>query len=336
MKRTTTKTSIKAKKINKTRKTARKSSSAKIPTVPILYEDKDYVVVNKPAGLVVHSDGKTVEPLLTDWILKHYPKTAKVGEPLIIRSKKNAQASTMKATGVPDATTPLADTSAESVAGIKGLVEDDEDATTSEPIAAVSIARPGIVHRLDRGTSGAIVIAKNQKAHIHLKEQFQAHTVNKKYVAFVYGEFADPADKYGIIDRPIGRSKRDFRRWSAQRGARGELRPAETWYSVLASRKALDDGTGRRSGNGFAYLELEPKTGRTHQIRVHLKAINHPVVCDDLYAPERPCALGFGRTALHAHSIEFTGLNGKVIKVTAPIPADFKKAAQELEIELGK
>ena len=271
--------------------------------IDILYEDVDYVAVNKPVGLVVHSDGKTVEPLLTDWVVEHYPKTAKVGEPLVINASTAA-------------------------------IEDEEDATIAEPLAPVVIARPGIVHRLDRGTSGVIIIAKNQKAHAYLKEQFQARSITKKYLAFVYGEFTDPTDKYGIIDRPIGRSKKDFRRWSAQRGARGEMRPAETWYTVLANRKGFDDGTGRRSGNGFAFLELEPKTGRTHQIRVHLKAINHPVVCDSLYATERSCALGFGRTALHARSIEFTNMKGKRISVIAPLPADFKKAGKELEIDL--
>ena len=272
----------------------------------ILYEDKDFVAVNKPAGLVVHDDGKQVavlaqpaevtpakkkavksakgktkkEPVLTDWVLKKYPKAAKVGEPIIMTN---------------------------------GTVID----------------RPGIVHRLDRGTSGVIIIAKNQKSYLSLKEQFQERNVTKKYLAFVYGQFED---KYGTINRPVGRSKNDFRKWSAQRGARGELRPAETWYTVLGKSGGLDDGTGRRSGNGYSYLEIEPKTGRTHQIRVHMKAINHPVVCDSLYAPERPCALGFGRTALHAYSLTFHKMNGEAVTVTAPIPADFKKACKELGI----
>jgi 23S rRNA pseudouridine1911/1915/1917 synthase len=261
----------------------------------ILYEDKDFVAVNKPAGLVVHDDGKQLamttnakgkavtakkEPVLTDWVLKKYPKMKKVGEPIVMTN---------------------------------GTVID----------------RPGIVHRLDRGTSGVIVIAKNQKSYAALKEQFQARSVTKKYLAFVYGQFED---KYGTVNRPMGRSKNDFRKWSAQRGARGELRPAETWYTVLGSSLGLDDGTGRRSGNGYSYIEVEPKTGRTHQIRVHMKAINHPVVCDSLYAPERPCALGFGRTALHAHALTFHKMNGEAVTVTAPIPADFKKACKKLGI----
>ena len=266
----------------------------------IIYDDKDYVAVNKPAGLVVHEDGKALatepdgtndsakavmrEPVLTDWVLENYPKTAKVGEPIVMTN-------------------------------------------------GGSISRPGIVHRLDRGTSGVIVIAKNQKAHAHLKAQFQARTVVKKYYAFVYGEFED---KYGTINRPIGRSKKDFRRYSAQRGARGEMRPAETWYTVVAYRGGLDDGTGRRSGAGFSLLEVEPKTGRTHQIRVHFKAVNHPIICDSLYAPERQCALGFGRPALHSYSIEFLDMKNKPVKIVAPLPADFKHACRELGIEMPK
>jgi 23S rRNA pseudouridine1911/1915/1917 synthase len=264
--------------------------------IDIIYEDKDYVAVNKPAGLVVHGDGKPAkvsedtdgeavvaekEQVLTDWVSKHFPETEGVGEPIVMTN-------------------------------------------------GVTIHRPGIVHRLDRGTSGVIVIAKNQKAHSHLKEQFQARTVAKKYFAFVYGEFED---KYGSINRPIGRSKKDFRKYSAQRGARGEMRPAETWYTVVATRGGLDDGTGRRSGSGYSFVEVEPKTGRTHQIRVHFKAVNHPIVCDSLYAPERQCALGFGRPALHSYSIEFIGLNGKPIKIVAPLPADFMAACKELGID---
>jgi RluA family pseudouridine synthase len=302
-----------------------KKAAPKLPKIDILYEDADFVAINKPAGLVVHSDGKTVEPLLTDWVVENYPKTAKVGEPIVIGAPKDIAEN---ASAVLAAPTGPASTISSAPA------EDEDDATTPERIALTIIERPGIVHRLDRGTSGVIVIAKNQKAHAALKEQFQARSVSKKYLAFVYGEFADPADKYGTINRPIGRSKKDFRRFSAQRGARGEMRPAETWYTVLASRKGLDDGTGRRAGGGYAFLEVEPKTGRTHQIRVHFKAINHPIVCDDLYAAERECALGFGRPALHASSIEFTTMKGKRVTATAPMPADFKKACRELEIDV--
>jgi 23S rRNA pseudouridine1911/1915/1917 synthase len=236
--------------------------------IPILYEDKDIVAVDKPAGIVVHPDGKSKGPFLTDWILEKYPKTKKVGEPIETKDY--------------------------------GIIE-----------------RPGIVHRLDRDTSGVFLIAKTKKGYDYLKKQFQNRTILKKYYAFVYGELKD---QFGIINRPIGRSPRDFRRWSATRGARGEMREAETWYTLLASR------------SGFSFVEAEPKTGRTHQIRVHFKAINHPVVCDRLYAAEKPDALGFSRTALHASSIVFKNCAEKEITVKSPIPDDFKNAFEELGI----
>ncbi|MDQ5893262.1 MAG: rRNA synthase, partial [Patescibacteria group bacterium] len=150
-----------------------------------------------------------------------------------------------------------------------------------------------------------------------LKDQFQERTLTKKYLTFVYGEIKD---QFGIINRPIGRSPKDFRRWSATRGARGELRDAETWYTLLAYRA------------GYSFLEVEPKTGRTHQIRVHFKALNHPVVCDGLYASGMPNKIGFERNALHAYSIEFTTYDRKKVLVKAPVPADFLNAFEELGI----
>ena len=232
----------------------------------ILYEDKDYVAVNKPAGLIVHPDGKREARTLTDWILEKYPETRDVGEPI-------------------------------------------------QTADGALIHRPGIVHRLDKDTSGVVVVAKNAAAHAHLKSQFQNREVEKKYHAFVYGELKDDE---GTIDRPIGRSKNDFRLWSAQRGARGVMRDAETRYTVLAR------------GGGYSFVEVIPKTGRTHQIRVHFKAIHYPIVCDSLYAPKRPCALGFSRLALHSSELRFTALGGKKVTVEAPFPADFEAAVAHI------
>jgi len=252
----------------------------KIPKVDILYEDNDCIVVNKPSGLMVHSDGRAHGPFLTDWILKKYPKTKDVGEP---------------AHGVDGSPT----------------------------------ARPGIVHRLDRETSGALLIAKTVAGHAHLKKQFQNRAMIKKYLAFVWGEMDE---EFGTITRPIGRSSSDFRKWSAQRGARGEMRDAETYWTKINNGTALVDGGKMEK---FSLLEVEPKTGRTHQIRVHMVANQHPVVGDMLYAPKRPMALGFARTALHARSIEFETLTGTRVKVEAPLPKDFKHAYKELGIQLA-
>jgi 23S rRNA pseudouridine1911/1915/1917 synthase len=229
--------------------------------IPIIFENDEVLVVDKPTGLVVHSDGKTDEPALTDWVLEKYPEVESVGEPARYNGKE--------------------------------------------------IARPGIVHRLDRETSGVIVLAKTQESFLNLKKQFQDREIEKTYNAFVYGALKE---EKGTIDRAIGKSKSDFRKWSAQRGARGELREAITDYKVLKKNK------------DFSYVEVSPKTGRTHQIRVHFKAINYPVVCDKLYAPKRACELGFDRLALHARSITFSLLDGESVTVEADIPEDFKDA----------
>lgn len=173
------------------------------------------------------------------------------------------------------------------------------------------ITRSGIVHRLDRETSGVIVVARTQESFLNLKKQFQERKIEKTYNAFSYGALKE---EKGIINRPIGKSKSDFRKWSAQRGARGDLREAITYYKVLKKNK------------DFSYLEISPKTGRTHQIRVHFKAINHPIVCDKLYAPKHSCGLGFKRLALHARELSFFLLNRQKITVEADLPEDFKEA----------
>ncbi len=236
----------------------------------LLYEDADIIAVNKPAGLIVHSDGKTQEPSLADWVLTQYPETKDVGEP--------------------------------------------GRTTTGE-----SVLRPGIVHRLDRETSGVMLIAKTSTGFDMLKKQFQEHSIKKEYHAFVYGSVKLDHDK---IDRPIGRSAQDFRKWSAQRGAKGELRDAVTDYYVVAR--------GEVEGEQYSFVHVFPLTGRTHQIRVHFKAINYPLVADTLYAPGRENRLGFERLALHAHQITFMKLDGSLQTVCAPYPQDFERALARL------
>lgn len=245
--------------------------------ITILYEDHDCLVINKPAGLMVHPDGRAEGPFLTDWIIEHYPSTKNVGE------------------------------------GMRDQKGEDID-------------RSGIVHRLDRETSGAMIIAKNQETHSFLKMQFQDRQVKKKYLVFVWGEVKE---EFGTIDRPIGRSGRDFRKYSAQRGARGEMKEAETYWTKISSVETEIDGVNQK----FSLLEAEPKTGRTHQIRVHFNAVNHPVVSDLLYAPKKPKALGFDRIALHSLYINFVNSQGKDVEVKAPLPDDFKNAIKALGIE---
>ena len=236
----------------------------------IIYEDENTLILNKPAGLVVHDDGKIreeKEKTLCDWVMDNYPEMENVGEPMEIRQK-------------------------------------------TEEIKIIK--RPGIVHRLDRETSGVIVLAKNQETFDFLKEQFQERKVDKVYNAVIWGNIKTDE---GVVDAPIGRSGKDFRQWSASRGARGQLRDAVTEYKVLAR---LEEG-----GEKFAFLEVRPKTGRTHQIRVHMKYLNNPIICDSLYAENRPKVLGFDRTALHARqiSLEIPEKGKKTFE--APYPEDF-------------
>lgn len=248
------------------------STNATVMEPAIVFENNDVLVINKPAGLIVHGDGKTTEPNLADWVIQKYPSMAEVGEPWHAPSGE-------------------------------------------------MIPRPGIVHRLDRDTSGVMILAKTPEAFIHLKEQFQERHTEKLYHAFVYGL---PKEDGGVIDRPIGKSRSDFRLWSAQRGARGELRDALTEWRVLKR------GEDRDTHDPISLLEVKPKTGRTHQIRVHLKAINYPVICDSLYAPKRLCLLGFTRTALHASMLVLRLPGGAVGRFEAPYPPDFQEAERRM------
>ncbi len=175
------------------------------------------------------------------------------------------------------------------------------------------IARHGIVHRLDKETSGVILVAKTEEGYGRLKKQFKKREVAKVYHAFVYGSLKQ---ERGTIDRPIGRSKTDFRKRTAQRGARGEMKEAVTIYRVL------------KRNSQASFIEARPLTGRTHQIRVHMKAINHPIVADPLYAHQKERLLGFKRLALHAKSIEFKDAKGIFRTVEAPYPNDFAHALQ--------
>jgi len=190
--------------------------------------------------------------------------------------------------------------------------------------------RPGIVHRLDRDTSGVIIVAKTKKAFEFLKKQFQDRKIEKIYNAVVWGNFLDDK-KEGIINKPIGRSASDFRKWSAEYGAKGELRDAVTEYKVLGQN------------NEFAYLEARPKTGRTHQIRVHLKSIGHPVVGDRLYGSNSSglrLALSyikrggdsepFNRLMLHAVSIKLELPNHTHITIESPLPEEFEEVKKTL------
>jgi len=165
--------------------------------------------------------------------------------------------------------------------------------------------RPGIVHRLDKDASGLMVIAKNQKSFEYLKNLFKNHQVQKKYLAWVLGE----VNQNGIIDKPIGIKSKTIRR---SVHSPKFSKSAITKYKVLKIIKI--------NNQKFSLLEVSPQTGRTHQIRIHLNSINHPIVGDKLYGPKNPAQ----KLYLFAKSLEFNFCDNKRIKVELLPSDDFK------------
>ncbi len=234
--------------------------------IQMLYEDDAVVVIYKPSGIMVHSDGRSEEKTVVDWFLSRAPLARGIGEP------GHAQDGTL-------------------------------------------LERSGIVHRLDRETSGVLILAKTQESFLHLKQQFHDRHVQKEYRAIVYGTMKE---KWGTINRPIGRSRKNFKLRSAERGARGMLREAVTDWELIGQSKT------------HAYLKVYPKTGRTHQIRVHLKSIGRSIVFDTLYAPPeilKQDSLEFTRLALHAYALTIRLRDGEEHTFIAPLPLDFEKAS---------
>lgn len=233
--------------------------------VSVIEETSDFVVISKPAGLLTHclppsADG-SVEPALTDWLVKHYPETAIVGD---------------------------------------------------EPKL-----RPGIVHRLDRDTSGVLIIARTSVFFSYLKNLFQKHEVEKVYWALVQGEIW-PAQ--GVIDKPISLKRGTIRR-TVYEGTM--TKPAITEYKMIERLP------------GFSLVELRPRTGRTHQLRVHLAAIGHPIVGDPVYgrkkswSADNPVA-ALRRQFLHAKSLEFSLPEGSRQRFEAELPADLQAILDDL------
>jgi 23S rRNA pseudouridine1911/1915/1917 synthase len=163
-----------------------------------------------------------------------------------------------------------------------------------------------------------MILAKTNETYAFLKQQFQLRETEKKYHAFVYGH---PKHDSGTIEAEIVRIRAVPPRWGVARDGEGKRnRAALTEWGVLS--RGADAQTGER----VAYLEARPKTGRTHQIRVHFKHIHHPVVCDPLYAKGLTPLLGFTRQALHASSLSITLPSGRREVFEAPHPEDFVSA----------
>lgn len=212
----------------------------------IVYQDADLVVIDKPAGMVVHPAAGNQSGTLVNALLYHVRDLSGVG----------------------------------------------------------GVLRPGIVHRIDKHTSGLLVVAKNDFAHRSLSEQIKAHTAGRAYLAIVEGNLREDT---GTVDRPIGRHPADRKRMAIVENGR----PAVTHWQVL-----------ERMGQ-FTLLALRLETGRTHQIRVHMASLQHPVAGDFVYGPEKK-KLGLTGQALHAYRLALTHpRSGERMQFYAPPPAEF-------------
>lgn len=223
-------------------------------TIPldILYEDEELVVINKPAGLVVHPAPGHPDGTLVNALLAH----------------------------------------CDSLAGIGG------------------VQRPGIVHRLDKDTSGAIAVAKTDRAHQSLQAQIKAHTASREYLAIVCGV---PPTETGIVNQPIGRHPVHRKKMAAIPVERGG-RPAITHWRTL-----------ERLGN-YTLLHFRLETGRTHQIRVHCAHLGHPIVGDPVYGSGRSVGVNLSGQALHAWKLTLQHpVSGEWIEAIAPAPDTFNK-----------
>lgn len=214
----------------------------------IIFENDDIIVIDKPAGLIVHPTNKSQDTLINK-IITCYPKIKSVGD---------------------------------------------------DP------RRPGIVHRLDKDTSGLMIIAKKNSGFKYLKKQFQQRKIIKHYIALVIGKVKD---RKGTITKAISRSKKDRKKRSALLD--DKAKSAWTEYKVL---KRFKD---------YTLLEVYPKTGRTHQIRVHLASIGHPIVGDKQYKFKRqPVPANLSRQFLHASYLKFRLPNGKIGEFKSDLPKD--------------
>lgn len=224
----------------------------------VVYEDEDVLVVDKPAGMVVHPAPGHASGTLVNALMFRYP-TLRIGDDL----------------------------------------------------------RPGIVHRIDRDTSGLLVVAKHDRAKALLQEQQQARKMLKVYQALIEGSFREPQ---GVIDAPIDRHPNDRLRMTVVPSGR----PARTYYR-----------TCERLGP-YTLVEAKLETGRTHQIRVHFAHKHHPIVGDQLYGSRRSMnALGLRRQFLHATRLGFRRLNGEWLEVVSPLPPELQTILDALRAQYG-
>lgn len=239
-------------------------------TPRVIYEDDALIVIDKPAGLLVHGTGRDEPRTLVDFLLGRWPEIKGVGE---------------------------------------------------------SLVRPGIVHRLDRDTSGLMVVAKTQETYEYLKQAFQERRVTKKYLALVHGTLTKTS---GEITLPIGHGAHQATKRTVRRDGRGVRGEREAFTAWRLKKQYQDPSTSL--GAGFALLEVEPKTGRTHQIRVHLAAIGHPVAGDPMYRFRKSInPPGLTRQFLHASYLAFSLPDGKKFVFESDLPSDLADVLNSLE-----
>ena len=181
--------------------------------------------------------------------------------------------------------------------------------------------RPGIVHRLDKETSGLMLVARNQESFNYLKNLFQKRLIQKTYLALVYGKPNPPAGgKKGVIDLPLGKI-----------GTKQTIRIKGK--KELKEREAVTEYKIIREFTDYSLLEIYPKTGRTHQVRTHLNSIGHPVVCDPIYGGRKKyCPPELGRLFLHAQKLEFTSPSGQRLHLEVELPNELTSFLNSLTI----
>jgi len=253
--------------------------------IKVIFEDTELLVLDKPAAIVVNkSDTTRGETTLQDWVEKEF----KIQNSEFRISKE-----------------------------IKGKDKYEEQAKLN------FVSRAGIVHRLDKETSGIILVAKKPSAFINLQKQFKERKVKKTYLALAHGRI-DPPE--GEINVEVGRLPWNRKRFGVLSGGRG----AVTHYKVIKNLKLKI----KNFQEGLSLVELYPKTGRTHQIRVHLQYIKHPVFSDPLYAGRKTSKADrklLPRIFLHASGISFyhPGTN-KLMSFESPLPEDLQNFLQQL------
>ena len=191
--------------------------------------------------------------------------------------------------------------------------------------------RPGIVHRLDKDTSGVILVARNQRYFEYLKKLFQNHEIKKTYLALVYGKL-EP--KSGAITKSIklksGTTKRTIWKGKLEKSAATEYQTIRH-FEIL--RKSASNFRINQRQSAFTLLRVSPKTGRTHQIRIHLSSIGHPIVGDSLYGSQKS-PLNLNRQFLHAESFEFSSEDGKRIRIESELPDDLRRVIDDLDTKI--